>query len=119
VPHLEHAQAAMVVNYPGLEYPFIRIHETKHASRQGCAGTVLGIEFPGAPARHYPVELPDNRRLNNAYQELLRRRVGADRVRFAGRLATYRYLDMDQCMRQALDCADELATWLGPSSRRW
>ena len=43
VPHVDHAQGAMVVNYPGPEFPFIRIHETKHASRQECEGTVLGL----------------------------------------------------------------------------
>jgi UDP-galactopyranose mutase len=110
VPHLDLAQAATVVNYPALEYPFIRIHETKHASRQACAGTVLGLEFPGAPARHYPVELLETRALNDRYMALVRDRVGARRVRFAGRLATYRYLDMDACMRQALDCADALVS---------
>ena len=32
VPHIEYGQGAMVVNYPGAEYPFIRVHEAKHAS---------------------------------------------------------------------------------------
>jgi UDP-galactopyranose mutase len=109
VPHVELAQETMVVNYPALEYPFIRVHETKHASGQRCAGTVLGFEFTGASARCYPVELPQTRRLNDAYMALLRDRIGAARVWFAGRLATYRYLDMDECMRQALDCADAIA----------
>jgi UDP-galactopyranose mutase len=109
VPHVEHAQGAMVVNYPGLEYPFIRIHETKHASGQKCQGTVLGIEFTGAPARHYPIETERNRQLNDRYQQHLREEIGAGRVFFAGRLAAYRYLDMDDCMRQALDCAAEVA----------
>jgi len=108
VPHVEFAQETMVVNYPALEYPFIRVHETKHASGQRCAGTVLGFEFTGAPTRCYPVELPETRRLNEAYMALLRDRIGASRVWFAGRLATYRYLDMDDCMRQALDCADAI-----------
>jgi UDP-galactopyranose mutase len=108
VPHVECAQEAMVVNYPALAYPFIRIHETKHASGQRCEGTVLGFEFTGAPARHYPVELPLNRALNDRYQAFIRERVGD--VAFAGRLATYSYLDMDDCMRQALDCADALVS---------
>jgi UDP-galactopyranose mutase len=108
VPQVERAQPAMVVNYPGLEYPFIRIHETKHASRQSCAGTVLAFEFPGAPARHYPVESSESRRLNDAYMQVLRERLAPRRIRFAGRLATYRYLNMDECMRQAIDCADDL-----------
>jgi UDP-galactopyranose mutase len=106
VPHLEYAQRAMVTNYPALEYPFIRIHETKHASRQQCQGTVLGFEFVGAPTRYYPVETPDNRALNDRYQNLLREELGRDRVVFAGRLANYVYIDMDDCMRQALDAAD-------------
>ena len=106
VPHLEHAQGAMVVNYPGPEFPFIRIHETKHASRQRCEGTVLGIEFTGAPTRYYPIELPENRELNDRYQDLLRSEIG-EGVHFAGRLANYAYIDMDDCMRQALDTAEE------------
>jgi UDP-galactopyranose mutase len=108
VPHVEYAQGAMVVNYPGAEYPFIRIHETKHASGQQCAGTVLGFEFTGAPTRHYPVELPHNRARNARYQDFLRERIGPGRTFFAGRLADYVYIDMDDCMRQALDCAGEV-----------
>ena len=108
VPHVDHAQPATVVNYPAPAYPFIRIHETKHASGQACEGTVLGFEFPGAPARHYPVELPETRALNERCMTAVRRVAGAGRVRFAGRLATYCYMDMDDCMRQALDCADTL-----------
>ena len=106
VPHVEYAQGAMVVNYPGEEFPFIRIHETKHASGQQCEGTVLGFEFTGAPTRYYPIELPENRELNDRYQGFLREQVGA-RVHFAGRLANYLYIDMDDCMRQALDAAEQ------------
>jgi UDP-galactopyranose mutase len=105
VPHLEYGQGAMVVNYPGLEYPFIRIHETKHASRQQCEGTVLGFEFTGAPTRYYPVETARNRELNDRYQAFVREQV--PRAVFAGRLANYVYIDMDDCMRQALDAAEE------------
>lgn len=108
LPHVEYAQGAMVVNYPGLEYPFIRIHETKHASRQQCAGTVLGFEFTGAPTRYYPIELLENVALNRRYQAFLRDTIGSDRTYFAGRLSNYVYIDMDDCMRQALDAAEEL-----------
>jgi UDP-galactopyranose mutase len=108
IPHVEYAQGAMVVNYPGYEYPFIRIHETKHASGQKCEGTVLGFEFTNAPTRYYPIELPENRTLNDRYQNYIRDLLGPDRTYFAGRLANYLYIDMDDCMRQALDCAQEL-----------
>jgi len=106
IPHVNLAQGAMVVNYPGFEYPFIRIHETKHASGQQCEGTVLGFEFANAPARYYPIETERNRTLNDRYQNLLREQIGPDRTFFAGRLANYLYIDMDDCMRQALDAAE-------------
>ena len=109
VPHVDLAQPTMCVNYPGLESPFIRVHETKHASRQECPGTVLGFEFTGAPTRYYPVSLPENESLNLAYQELIAERFsGSFDVRFAGRLANYTYIDMDDCVRQALDLARAL-----------
>jgi UDP-galactopyranose mutase len=108
LPHLEFAQGAMVVNYPSPAYPFIRIHETKHASGQQCEGTVLGFEFTGAPTRYYPIELPENRALNDRYKSGLRATLGSERIYFAGRLANYRYIDMDDCMREALDTAQEL-----------
>jgi UDP-galactopyranose mutase len=108
LPHTEYAQGAMVVNYPGAEFPFIRIHETKHASGQKCEGTVLGFEFTGAPTRYYPIELPENRRLNDRYQDHVRSELGSERTFFAGRLANYLYIDMDDCMRQALDTGEQV-----------
>jgi UDP-galactopyranose mutase len=108
VPHLERAQGAMVVNYPGHEYPFIRVHETKHASGQQCEGTVLGFEFTGAPTRYYPIESERNRALNASYQQHLLDSLAPRAVYFAGRLANYVYIDMDDCMRQALDGAADV-----------
>src|SRR4051794_28019018 len=113
VPHVEYAQGAMVVNYPGPEFPFIRIHETKHASGQKIEGTVLGFEFTNAPTRYYPIETDRNRSLNERYQDYLREQLGASRTFFAGRLANYLYIDMDDCMRQALDASEEILAALG------
>jgi UDP-galactopyranose mutase len=104
LPHVEYAQGAMVVNYPGKEFPFIRVHETKHASGQVCEGTVLGFEFTGAPSRYYPVSSEVNNGLNERYQALIASRLAPGlQVAFGGRLANYAYIDMDDCMRQALD----------------
>ncbi|HEX2161101.1 MAG TPA: FAD-dependent oxidoreductase [Thermoleophilaceae bacterium] len=108
IPHVEYAQGAMVVNYPSLDYPFVRIHETKHASGQQCEGTVLGFEFTNAPTRYYPIETERNRSLNNRYQDHLRSELPDGRTFFAGRLANYLYIDMDDCMRQAIDASDEV-----------
>jgi UDP-galactopyranose mutase len=114
IPHIDYAQGAMVVNYAGKEYPYIRIHETKHASRQQVKGTVLGFEFPGAPSRYYPIELPENQELNTRYQNLLRDEIGAERTYFAGRLSNYVYIDMDDCMRQAIDASEHILERWGP-----
>ena len=108
IPHREYAQGAMVVNYPGAEFPYIRVHETKHASGQKCEGTVLGFEFTNAPTRYYPIELPENRELNERYQSFLRDEIGKERTFFAGRLANYLYIDMDDCMREALNASGEV-----------
>jgi UDP-galactopyranose mutase len=72
-----------------------------------------GFEFTGAPTRYYPIETERNRRLNDRYQDELRRAVGPDRVFFAGRLANYLYIDMDDCMRQAMDASAEVMAALG------
>lgn len=112
LPHVELAQGAAVVNYPGDAYPFIRVHETKHASGQRCEGTVLAFEFPGAPGRAYPVETERNVALNRAYQDLVRTALAPVPAFFCGRLASYAYLDMDDVMRAALDCADAVAAAL-------
>jgi UDP-galactopyranose mutase len=116
VPHMEYAQGAMVVNYPGREFPFIRIHETKHASGQQCEGTVLGFEFTGAPTRYYPIETDRNTALNAAYQDHVRDALGSGRTFFAGRLANYVYIDMDDCMRQALDASAEVLDSIGANA---
>ncbi len=113
IPHVEYAQGAMVVNYPAAEYPFVRIHETKHASGQRCEGTVLGFEFTNAPTRYYPIETERNRSLNTRYQNLVREELGGARTFFAGRLANYLYIDMDDCMRQALDCSHDVLAAVG------
>lgn len=109
IPHVDLAQGAMVVNYPGREYPFIRVHETKHASGQEVEGTVLGFEFPGAPTRYYPIDHPRNRALNDRYKQLVSSSIGPERTYFAGRLANYVYIDMDDCMREGLDAAARIA----------
>ena len=113
LPHVEYAQGAMVVNYPGFEFPFIRIHETKHASGQQCEGTVLGFEFTNAPTRYYPIEIERNRLLNDRYQDHLRAELGSERTFFAGRLANYLYIDMDDCMRQSLNASEEILAAVG------
>ncbi|MDI1315125.1 UDP-galactopyranose mutase [Prosthecobacter sp.] len=95
-------QPAMQVNYPN-EHDFTRIVEIKHATRQRCENTSIVYEYPDdyGPGKepYYPVPTAENSRLYAQYAELAAATAG---VSFIGRLATYRYYNMDQVVGMAL-----------------
>lgn len=101
------AQEATVINYPAKDFPFIRTHETKHASGQQIQGTVVTTEFTGGPGRYYPVPRADgtNRQRNELYRDYVKERITelGPEVIITGRLATYRYQDTDEVARDAMD----------------
>lgn len=72
-------------------------------------GSVTGREYPGAPARHYPVDdaAGENRARHRDLVKQVRKQV-PDAV-LAGRLATYSYIDMDQAAMQGLNAARKIA----------
>ena len=94
-------QPVAVVNYPGEDVPFTRITEYKHLTGQVHAGmTSLTYEFPSAEGDpYYPVPKAENAALYRKYQALA---DATPNVHFVGRLATYRYYNMDQVVAQAL-----------------
>ena len=98
---------AYVVNWPDRRYAFTRTIETKHATGQRVAGTVVSEEYPGASARHYPVPTVDRRHevLNERYKDEVRAALGRP-VHFCGRLANYLYINQDQAIEQALECSE-------------
>lgn len=112
LPDTKLAQASMVVNEPDLAVPWTRTIETKWAleSLHEVPGTVVMREYPGAAAKHYPV--PDsagkNKALQSAYEEKLAA-ITRNPLIAAGRLATYRYINMDQAVRHGLDAARRVA----------
>ena len=93
-------QKVAVVNYPSEDVPYTRITEYKHLTGQTSPRTSITYEFPrddGDP--YYPVPRPENQALYKRYEALaLQDRT----VTFIGRLATYRYYNMDQVVGQAL-----------------
>lgn len=92
-------QAAMQVNYPN-DHDFTRIVEVKHATGQLCDNTTIVREYPednGDP--YYPIPAPDAAALYKKYKE---RADTETKVTFVGRLATYRYYNMDQVVGAAL-----------------
>jgi len=92
-------QPVGVVNYPQDE-PYTRLTEYKHLTGQVHSKTSLTYEYSsdrGDP--YYPVPRADNQALYKSYQALA---VAERKVNFIGRLATYRYYNMDQVVGQAL-----------------
>ncbi|MEX1048192.1 MAG: UDP-galactopyranose mutase, partial [Akkermansiaceae bacterium] len=107
-------QPAMQVNYPGTEVPFTRIVEIKHATGQQIAATTIIREFPqnwtpgGEP--FYPIPAPEAQAAFRRYSELAAAETAAS---FIGRLATYRYYNMDQVTGMAIAEADKLISKYG------
>lgn len=93
-------QEVAVVNYPSPDVPYTRISEYKHLTGQEHPRTSITYEYPsdeGDP--YYPIPRPENQELFKRYEALA---DGTDGVTFVGRLATYRYYNMDQIVGQAL-----------------
>ncbi|MBC3541967.1 UDP-galactopyranose mutase [Rufibacter sediminis] len=92
-------QPVAVVNYPN-EQLYTRVTEFKYLTGQQHTKTSLVYEFPRAEGDpYYPVPKPENAELYNKYKKLADATPG---VHFVGRLATYKYYNMDQVVAQAL-----------------
>lgn len=107
-------QPAMQVNYPGKDVPFTRIVEIKHATGQNIGATSIVREFPDdwdvSKEPYYPVPAPDAADAYRKYAAL----AGAEtNTTFIGRLATYRYYNMDQVTGMALAASDKLIQRFG------
>src|SRR5688572_8822185 len=99
-------QSAPVINYPN-DYAYTRVTEFKYLTGQECDKTTLVYEFPqdeGDP--YYPVPRPENAELYRKYAALAQ---NTPNVHFAGRLATYKYYNMDQVVAQALTLFNKIA----------
>lgn len=100
----EHYQEVGTVNYPN-EYDITRITEQKYLSGQTLPKTTLVMEYPQAyvPGQndpYYPVPREENRQRYELYFKEVQKLHGT--VIFAGRLAEYKYYDMDQAALRAL-----------------
>ena len=112
----EFFQPAMQVNYPN-DQDFTRIVEIKHATGQKIPATTIVREYPEefGPGRepYYPIPAPDAKSLYSKYAELA---AAEKNVSFVGRLATYRYYNMDQVVGMALAEFEKRRTTLGSST---
>jgi UDP-galactopyranose mutase len=105
LPSVSQYQPVAQVNYPN-EHDYTRITEFKHITGQRHPGSTIAREYPqseGDP--YYPVPRRENEELYQRYKELAARESN---VTFVGRLAQYRYYNMDQVVAAALKTSEEL-----------
>lgn len=100
----EEFQDVAQVNYPN-EYDFTRITEFKHLTGQKTSGTTVAVEYPqpfrpGENEPYYPIPVDSNRDIYASYQVEMKKLQRS--VMFAGRLADYKYYNMDQAVARGL-----------------
>ena len=103
---MEYFQENSVVNYPGTEVDYTRIIEYKHFGNQKSNKTTIVKEYTVADGDpYYPVPNEKNQRIYEKYKK------EADKltdIYFVGRLANYKYFNMDQAFKNTLDLFKEL-----------
>ncbi len=98
----EFYQEHPVINYPN-EHDYTRIVEYKHFTKQKHPKTTISKEYPsweGEP--YYPVPNPKNDEIYSLYKAEAEK-LEKDGVYFVGRLANYKYFNMDQAFKNALE----------------
>jgi len=99
LPDIAQFQPVGTVNHPN-ENSFTRITEFKHLTGQDHPGTSIVREYPSAEGDpYYPIPSDKNERLFQQYQDLVDMEANTS---FVGRLAQYRYYNMDQVVAAAL-----------------
>ena len=102
----EYFQENSVINYPGQEVDFTRIIEYKHFGDQKTEKTTVVREYTtdeGEP--YYPVPNPRNQEI---YEKYRAEAASVPDVYFVGRLANYKYFNMDQAFKNALELFEAL-----------
>ncbi len=97
----EYFQENSVINYPGKEVGYTRIIEYKHFGNQKSEKTTVVKEYTTAEGEpYYPVPNKKNREIYEMYEREADKLKG---IYFVGRLANYKYFNMDQAFKNALD----------------
>jgi UDP-galactopyranose mutase len=107
-------QEAPVINYPN-EQAYTRVTEFKYLTGQRHHKTSVVYEFPMAEGDpYYPIPRPENAAVYSRYEALAKQRPD---VHFVGRLATYKYYNMDQIVGQALTLYKKIETRSGAARK--
>ena len=99
-------QGNAVVNYTGHEVDYTRVIEHKHFEYGTQEKTVVTYEYPAdykdGMEKYYTINDDKNNTLAEQYRRLAAKEEGTI---FGGRLAEYKYYDMDDVIKSAFDCA--------------
>lgn len=97
-------QGNAVINYTDIETPFTRIIEHKHFEFGQQPSTFITREYPKAWKQHDEPYYPINDKINTAlYEKYKSLSQQEDNVVFGGRLAEYKYYDMDKIIANVLN----------------
>ena len=101
---IENFQGNAVVNYTGNEQAYTRVIEHKHFTNAKSDKTIVTYEYPtdykDGMEKYYTINDEKNNKLANKYRELADKE---ENVIFGGRLAEYKYYDMDDVIKSAMD----------------
>jgi len=105
----EFIQPEMQLNYPEPSVPYTRTVEIKHATGQKINSTTVVTEYPEDYQQgmepYYPIPNKDTEKLYLQYKESAEKEINTT---FLGRLGTYKYYNMDQCIGLTLKACEKL-----------
>ena len=106
---MQNYQGVAVVNYTEREIPYTRVIEHKHFAFGTQEKTIITKEYPAdwvaGMEPYYPINDAKNTELYQKYADLA---ANETKVLFGGRLAQYKYYDMDKCVEAALALCDRV-----------
>ena len=105
---LEYSQDYVQVNYPN-DYDFTRIVEIKHVTKQKTPLTTIEKEYPCDERTGGEICYPiPNRKNHELYRKYEKEAKKLKKVYFTGRLARYKYLNMDQVVLEAIKLSKKI-----------
>lgn len=105
----EYYQKNSVINYPN-EHSYTRIVEYKYLTKQKSNKTTIVKEYPSTTGEpYYPVPTAKNRAIYEKYRKEAEK-LQEKNIYFVGRLANYKYFNMDQAFKNALDLFKRLTS---------
>jgi len=106
--NMNYYQTNTQVNYPSLDETFTRITEYKHPYNQQSKHTIITKEYSSSEGEpYYPVLNDKNLELFEKYKLMSIEETKNNNIHFLGRLANYKYFNMDQAIKNSLDYFDK------------